>query len=182
MSPEAALEPQTPGQFIEAAYAQHAAACVLYAQQIVGARLSEDACQEAFVRLFRHLARGGDLPRAARAWLLKATRSAALDLMRSEKRRSRREEAAGVREAFAANPGAALDGRELAAALAGLPPRQRETIVLRVWGEMGFTEIAEMLDVAVSTAHGDYSAGLRALREKLDPKKRAAVPSEGVRH
>ena len=179
MSDSAAFKPQTPGQFIEAAYAQHAAACVLYAQQVVGARLADDACQEAFVRLFRLLVRGGERPRAPRAWLLKATRSAALDLLRSEKRRIRREEAAGVREAFAPDPAAALDSQELSAALATLPPRQRETVVLRIWGEMGFTEIAQMLDVVVSTAHGDYSAGLRALRETLDPKKNAAVASKG---
>ena len=96
MTQQAAFEPQTPGQFIEAAHAQHAAACVLYAQQIVGPRLADDACQEAFVRLFRLLVRGGEAPRAPRAWLLKATRSAALDLLRSEKRRIRREEASGL--------------------------------------------------------------------------------------
>lgn len=177
----AALEPQTPGQFLETAHAQHAAACVLYAQQIVGARLAEDACQEAFVRLFRQVMRGGELPRSVRAWLLMTTRSAALDLLRSEKRRIRREEAAGGRDAFMRDPAAALQGQELSAALERLPPRQRETVVLRIWGEMGFTDIAQTLGVALSTAHGDYTAGLRALREMLDPKRHQSVASEKVR-
>ena len=44
---------------------------------------------------------------------------------------------------------------------------------------MGFSDIADVLEVAVSTAHGDYSAGLRALREKLDSKKNAAAASKG---
>lgn len=170
MSDEPADAPQTPGQFLEAAYVQHAAACRLYAHQIIGGKLAEDACQEAFIRLFRQVVRGGGAPRAPRAWLLMATRSAALDLFRSEKRRRRREEIAGRDEPFAKEPGAAIEAGELAAALAQLPQRQREVIVLRIWGELGFADIAEMLGVAISTAHADCTTGLAALRQKLDPE------------
>jgi RNA polymerase sigma factor (sigma-70 family) len=172
----AAWPHQTPGQYLEAAYQEHAATCRLYALQIVGAGRAEDAAQEAFIRLLSHLVREKAVPHAPRAWLLAATRSAALDLLRSDKRRLHRE-SHRPEMAFAEGPADRLEAREVTESLEGLPQRQREAIVLRIWGDLGFAEIAELLGVALSTAHGDYQAGLSALREKLDPPRlRQAEP------
>ena len=157
----------SPGQMLEAAYAQHAPACRLYAHQLIGAAGAEDACQEAFIRLMRHLVREGRPPRAPRAWLVAATRSAALDLARGERRRRRREAKVMRDEPFVPSPGAGLDEQGLSEALSTLPQRQREVIVLRLWGEMGFAEIGALLSVSTSTAHADYASGLSTLRERL---------------
>lgn len=167
---------QTPGQYLELAYQEHAAACRLYAQAIIGAGRAEDTAQEAFIRLFSHLVREQAPPRAPRAWLLAATRSAALDLLRSDKRRLWREGDRSVLP-FAEGPADRLEAREVAEGLEGLPQRQREAIVLRIWGDLGFAAIAEVLGVAVSTAHGEYRAGLAAMRAKLDPPRQGKAES-----
>ena len=165
----AAAPQPTPGILLERAYAHHAAACALYARQITGAAAdAEDATQEAFVRLMAHLQRQGRMPEVPRAWLLTATRSAAIDRVRSEARRRRREAATPRQELFVVRQDERLDAQAVAAALSRLPQRQREVVTLRIWGELGFAEIAELLGVAISTAHGDYAAGLAGLRHAMD--------------
>lgn len=177
MTDEPAHPPASPGEALQHAFALHAPACRLYAHQIVGPDLADDAVQEAFIRLFRELVRSGNALRAPRAWLLTATRSASLDLLRSQKRRIRRESIARRPEPFVPDPLSPIQAGELAVALSSLPPRQREIVALRTWGEMGFAEIAELLGIAISTAHADYTTALRRLRETLDPKISASAAS-----
>ncbi len=57
--------------------------------------------------------------------------------------------------------------RQLADALAQLPPEQRETIVLHLNGRMKFKEIASMQGIAISTVQGRYRYGLGKLRTIL---------------
>ena len=60
--------------------------------------------------------------------------------------------------------------RELAAmrCLAGLPPGQREVIVLKIWHEYTFEEIGELLDLSPNTAAGRFRYGLQKLRASLN--------------
>ena len=67
---------------------------------------------------------------------------------------------------FASNQDEALDAAEATQALATLPIELREAIVLRLWGELSFEEIAELTQASTSTAHRRYVAGLAALRER----------------
>ncbi len=144
------------------AYAAHAGVCRRYASQL-DAHGAEDAAQEAFVKLARRLARGDALPEHPRAWLLAATRSAALDARRSRSRRQRRE------TAFAppADEPEAVEAEPLLAALRTLPARQREVVVLRLWAGLTFPEAAELIGVAASTAHADYTAAIETMRQIL---------------
>lgn len=150
------------------AFAVHGPACRLYARSF--ALDAEDAQQEAFVRLARRLTAGEALPEHLRAWLMKAVRSAALDARRRARRRRLREASA-----FAAPPmfqsGEALDAQAAQRALLQLPPRQREAVVLRIWGELGFEAIAQMTGVATSTAHSDFAAGINKLRRLMGAKE-----------
>jgi len=57
--------------------------------------------------------------------------------------------------------------RQLADALAQLPPEQRETIALHLNGRMKFKEIASMQGIAISTVQGRYRYGLGKLRTIL---------------
>ena len=167
-APNPAYSPNpTPGARLERLYAEHAAACVLYARTLAGDG-AEDAAHEAFVRLMRRLAAGGEPPDHVRAWLLVATRSAALDGRKADARRRRRERAAADGSpAFAPAAGDGLDAALATAALADLPARRREVLVLRLWGGLGFAEIAEIVGVGVSTAHADHAAALEDLRKKF---------------
>ena len=157
-------------------FEDHAGACRLYARQWLDAGAADDAVQEAFVRLMRL----DTPPDSPRAWLFAAVRHLALTACRSDARRGSRERSAGERSAggrrpaggdFAASAGDAIDARLAAEALGDLPPRQREAVVLRLWGGLGYAEAASVAGVSLSTAHADYAAAIASLRRRLDPER-----------
>ena len=130
---------------------------------------AEDVVQEAFVRFWRHQ-RG--LPGEPMALLVTSVRRAALDLARRESRRTAREErAAEPADNRAPIFDAALDGDErrdaIEAALRRLPTEQREVLVLKIWGELTFDQIAGQLDIPLNTAASRYRYALTALRREL---------------
>ena len=55
------------------------------------------------------------------------------------------------------------------AALAQLPTAQREVIVLKIWGELTFAQIAQALDESINTIASRYRYGLEAMRRLLEP-------------
>jgi RNA polymerase sigma-70 factor (ECF subfamily) len=44
----------------------------------------------------------------------------------------------------------------------------REVVVLRIWGDLAFAEIAEIMHLGVSTVHDRYKAALGQLRRVLE--------------
>ncbi len=129
---------------------------------------AEDVVQEAFVRFWRHQRGLGGEPIAL---LLTSVRRAACDLARRETRRAVREERAeadGDSEPLF-EPLAEGDDRRRAieAALARLPADQREVLVLKIWGELTFAQIAQKLDIPLNTAASRYRYALNALRQEL---------------
>ena len=114
---------------------------------------AQDIVQEAFVRYWRRQRRlGAD----ALPLLLTSIRRAALDHGRRRSRRSARESRVQEDLPTVPAPSAVLDGgealderrRALEAALRGLPPEQREVVILKIWGELTFEEIARRLSEA----------------------------------
>lgn len=129
---------------------------------------AEDVVQEAFVRFWRqqrHL--GGDpLP-----LLITSVRRAALDLLRNRDRRERREQLHVDLQAEAwFDP--KIEGAErtnrLEEAVVQLPSEQREVVVLKIWGELTFAQIAEELEMSANTAASRYRYALNRLRESLN--------------
>ena len=55
-------------------------------------------------------------------------------------------------------------------ALHRLSPEQREIVVMRIWGELTFSQIGEILSISSSTADTRYRSGLRRLHMELDGK------------
>ena len=62
------------------------------------------------------------------------------------------------------------DRRELLAALAALPPRRREAIVLRYWLDLSEREMAAAMRVSAGTVKSLVSRGLDALGQALEGK------------
>jgi RNA polymerase sigma-70 factor (ECF subfamily) len=60
----------------------------------------------------------------------------------------------------------------LGASLNALPPEQKAVVVLKVWEEMTFAQIAEVLDISVNTAASRYRYALDKLRVQLRPLHR----------
>lgn len=131
---------------------------------------ADDVVQEAFVRFWRHQ-RG--LPGEPLALLITSVRRAALDLARRESRRALREERSeSGREDVEPSFIAPVEGEERRAAiedaLGRLPDEQREVLVLKIWGELTFEEIATQLELSANTAASRYRYALGALRKELN--------------
>jgi RNA polymerase sigma-70 factor (ECF subfamily) len=149
-------------------YRQLAPKLLLFARQWVESPAdAEDLVQTAFVRFWQ---KHPDAAAEHYPLLYAAVRSAALDALRSRERRGRREtayhaDAAGSAGEFFRHP---LELQEEAAAvqnaLQRLGAEQREVLVLRIWGELTFAEIAQALDQSINTVASRYRAGLEALR------------------
>lgn len=129
---------------------------------------AEDAVQEVFARVAREagrLRRVGDI----RAYLFTAARNAAFTLLRSRRRRSELQEAAqSVFRSELESGGPPVESAALCEALAGLPVEQREVLVLKVYDEMTFEEIAAVLGVSHNTAASRYRYGVAKLRQALE--------------
>ena len=59
--------------------------------------------------------------------------------------------------------------RALVAALDLLPEEQREVLVMKIWNELTFVEIASALEISQNTAASRYRYALAALKKNLSP-------------
>lgn len=143
-----------------------AAGMVLYARQWLDAAAAEDVVQEALVALLSQ----PTPPQNAVAWMYRTVRNAAIDAARSSARRRRREQvvAESRREWLEPTSDSRLDAQAAEQALKQLAPDYRQVVVLRIWGELGFAEIAEIMELSVSTVHGRYRSALNQLRTALE--------------
>jgi len=133
---------------------------------------TRDLLQEVFLKLARDesLLQG---VRQERAFLFRLVHNAAIDLLRRRATRERtRDQFAGERVSpFAptSDPDAATFQRELAAALAELPPEQRAVAHLKLWSGLTFEQIAAALEIPPNTAASRYRYALDKLRGRLRP-------------
>jgi RNA polymerase sigma-70 factor (ECF subfamily) len=142
---------------------------LLFARQWVrSAADAEDIVQEAFVKFWRRNHKIDN-----RALLYAAVRSVALDFIRRDSRRARREANAVAEADEYVEPQFEFEDetqRALAAAIDGLPPDQREVLVMKIWNELTFGEIASALGISQNTAASRYRYALAALRKMLQPQ------------
>jgi RNA polymerase sigma-70 factor (ECF subfamily) len=123
--------------------------------------IAEDMSQEIFVRLWRKPAsyvaeRGRFL-----TWLISVTRNRAVDEIRSRGRRQRYETASPE------------EPRTVRAALAELPPEQRQAIELAYFGGHTQQEIAERLGQPLGTVKTRIRLGMQKMRAALAPQIRS---------
>ena len=57
----------------------------------------------------------------------------------------------------------------LSDALGELPPDQRTVVHLRLWEDLKFEEIADLLSISLNTAASRYRYGIDKLRQRLRP-------------
>jgi RNA polymerase sigma-70 factor (ECF subfamily) len=149
-------------------FTQLGPALLLFARRWTNSRAdAEDIVQDAFVRFWR---RQHSIEN--RALLYATVRSTALDRLRSDQRRARREAAVALDGATHWEPQfTTLDeGQQmLAAAVERLPNEQQEIVVLKIWNELTFAEIAEILEISPNTAASRYRYALGALKKTLQP-------------
>jgi RNA polymerase sigma-70 factor (ECF subfamily) len=143
-----------------------AAALVLYARQWLDGASADDAVQDALVALLTEKRP----PRNPKAWIYRAVRNAAIDAARATERRLRREQSVARtrREWFDTQPDLWLDAQTAEQLLRRLSPEHREVVVLRIWGDLGFAEIAQIMELGVTTVYDRYKVALRELRSALE--------------
>src|SRR5205807_6398832 len=108
-----------------------------------------------------------------RAVLYAPVRSVALEFMRRDKRRARREATVFAEGAPTVEPQFAWEDEAqsaLAAAVSCLPHDQREVLVLKIWNELTFSEIGEALGISQNTAASRYRYALANLKKNLQPQ------------
>ena len=136
---------------------------------LLGADDPEDIAQEAFARLLRSY---GSLRDAGAA--LAYVRATVCNLTRNRRRHLQvaRLRAAAEHPADVASSEQAVlrreEQREVIAALAALPARRREAIVLRYWLGLSEAEIAATMGVSAGTVKSTVSRGLAALGKSLE--------------
>jgi RNA polymerase sigma-70 factor, ECF subfamily len=127
---------------------------------------AEDIVQEAFIRFWR----SRDRVTEPAGYLFACVKHVALDAQRSRRRQLRREEATARPESqplFAAPIEQDERRTAIESALRTLPANQAEVLVLRIWGELTFSQIAAALEVSENTAASRYRYALARLREQL---------------
>lgn len=142
---------------------------LLFARQWVRSQAdAEDIVQEAFVRFWR---RNHDI--GNRALLFATVRSIALDLIRRDSRRARREAEVVSESKQSVDPQFEFEDesqRALAAAVNRLPHEQREVLVMKIWNDLTFAAIAQTLEISQNTAASRYRYALAALKKDLLPQ------------
>ena len=150
-------------------FSQFAPGLLLFARQWVRSPAdAEDIVQEAFVKFWR---RNHSIDN--RALLYATVRSIAFDFIRRDSRRARREQVAFAESDESIGPQFEFEDdeqRALAAAMDRLPHDQREVLVMKIWNELTFAEIAAALEISQNTAASRYRYALTGLKKSLQPQ------------
>lgn len=144
--------------------------------RLAGREAADDLFQEVWLKVYRNADRYDARGKAA-SWLFKIANNAAFD------RLARRGKEGGVVESgvdiegFAdrsPGPTAILEEAEgrgrIDAAIARLPPEQRQVFLLREHGGLSFKEIAAALGIPLGTALSRMNAALEKLRAALEDR------------
>ena len=166
-------EAPAPGEWLDAAviFRQHHADLVRLALLLVGDRAcAEDVVQDVFARLCarsRKLSRDGALA-YVRAAVVNGSRSVLR--RRALARRVAAIPAAPWRDTQESAEHTAMlaeDRRRVLAALAALPPRRREVLVLRFYLDLPVSEVAAILGISQGSVKSAAARGLVALARQL---------------
>jgi RNA polymerase sigma-70 factor (ECF subfamily) len=155
------------------AYRRHAGAVFALSRRVTAdAALSEEVVQEVFLRLWNAPDKFDPDRGSLRSFLLAQAHGRAVDMLRSEGARRRREE----NEArAAAEAGYDVDREVWDLALSehvrevvdGLPEDERRAIELAYFGGHSYRRVAELLDQPEGTVKSRIRSGLRRMREGL---------------
>jgi RNA polymerase sigma-70 factor (ECF subfamily) len=154
-------------------YRRHGGAAFALALRLLNDRqLAEEVLQEVFLRLWNTPERFDPERGSLRSYLLAQTHGRAVDLLRSETARRRREEReARESTAFGADiEREVIDltvSEKVKEVVAGLPADERKAIELAYFGGHTYRQVAVLLDAPEGTVKSRIRSGLRRLRTDL---------------
>lgn len=155
------------------AYRRHAGASFALARRLLNDRqLAEEVVQEVFLRLWHQPERFDPDRGSLRSYLLAQTHGRAVDLLRSETSRRRREER-DARETAESAPDIEREVVDMTVAermkdiVAGLPADERRAIELAYFGGHTYRQVAVLLDAPEGTVKSRIRSGLKRMRASL---------------
>jgi RNA polymerase sigma factor (sigma-70 family) len=150
-------------------FEQHGRRLFRLARRLTGGSAeAEDLVQEAFLRAARALRAVPAEAAAAERWLVTILVRLAHDRFRRNRVRDDAAAALAYVPTAAGDPEtAAIARRDVAFALASLPPRRRAVVVLHELEERDTAEIARLLGIARVTVRWHLAAGRRELGQRL---------------
>jgi RNA polymerase sigma-70 factor (ECF subfamily) len=157
-------------QAIENLYDSYARSLFRYAYAITrSAEDAEDALQEVFSRIARDRKRPIN-SESIKSYLFTAVRNASYSILRSRHRRDDLAHA-WADDAHTVCPDAAdcvIRSEVVRTAFAAIPAEQREVLVLKIYEELSFKEIAAAVGVSINTVASRYRYAIEKLREALE--------------
>lgn len=150
-------------------YQRHRRGLYGYALSLCGQEApAADAVQELWLGFLENIEKLANVANV-RAYLYRSLRNRVMDGYR----KTRREKDVPVQGIRLVQPVDTVAGREEAGrmndALAHLPEEQREVVLLRIYGEMKFGDIADVLQTNTKTVESRHRLALSKLREMLEP-------------
>jgi len=171
-SPHWAVHPRTVDEQVASLYRAHALSMTRAALLLVGdLATAEDVVQDAFFGLYRGWRRLRD-PAKAAAYLRAAVMNGSRSALRSRGAARKRDGAMQMLHDLPARSAEAAaiaseEQRDALAAVARLPRRQREVLVLRYYLGLADNEIAEALRISRGTVSSTCSRALSVLTREL---------------
>ena len=160
--------------WLESVYRDEAPALFRFLFRLTGNEdETRDVLQDIFVRLAKTPALLDGVT-ARRSFLFRMAHRLVIDRYRREQTRQHYDDRAEQERDSITRPEPATADiawlqKALASSLDALPPEQKAVIILKVWEEMTFAEIATVLDISANTAASRYRYALDKLREELRP-------------
>jgi RNA polymerase sigma factor (sigma-70 family) len=160
---------------LEALYDRYGKVAYSLARRILAdATLAQDVVQEVFLSLWRNAGRFDAGRGTVATYLLSMTHHRAVDAVRREENLRRWRTTDEVLE-FASDPGSGVEDEveaserraQVRAALAELPPAQREALALAYFGGYTQREVASLVGVPLGTVKTRMAAGMRKLKDSL---------------
>jgi RNA polymerase sigma-70 factor (ECF subfamily) len=162
-----------PERFAEI-FDRHAPAVHRYLSRRIGSSLADDLMAETFLVAFRQRARYDTAQSDARPWLF----GIATNLLRRQRRAELRQYRAFARtgvdpvvqrgeDEVVARVVAATVWRRLAGALADLPERERNVLLLVAWEQLSYEEVARALHIPVGTVRSRLHSARKRIRAAL---------------
>lgn len=155
------------------AYRRHAGAVFALARRVLAdAASAEEIVQETFLRLWQEPEKFDPERGSLRSFLLARTHGRAIDMLRADSSRRRREERDALRTAEA---GYDIEREvwdlaladHVKGAVAELPLEERRAIALAYFGGHTYREVANMLDLPEGTVKSRIRSGLKRMRASL---------------
>jgi len=153
---------------------EHGKALLLYARQWANCHAdAEEILQDGMIRFWKAWKKRADKITAPIPYLYTTIKRTALDRIRSTKRRQQREEHSA--DIIYNNTPPFMDNYEnqeqqtiIKKTIQKLPIEQREVLIMKIWGNLTFKNIAQSLNIPLNTVASRYRYALTTLRTELN--------------